>query len=105
MTTKYHLKSTDEEGNLKVSKFHKIIFGEDQLTAARARTAIQRLAKGNDAASKLLGLVPIVEDWHTRQLMLVVSYNLYWRLVMVIIYHFILLLGYLEALLFCKILW
>ena len=48
-------------------KAWEILLGCDRLTRARAVGAI-RLRSGHDnVKDKLCGLVPVVEDWHTRQ--------------------------------------
>jgi L1 cell adhesion molecule like protein len=45
---------------------HPVLFGGDQLTAARARGA--KLAKVNsiDPRLRFEGLIPFAEDWHTK---------------------------------------
>lgn len=52
-----------------------ILFGGDQLTAARARSA--RKAKVNSVvpAKRFHGLIPVAEDWHTRMNYLGVSFE------------------------------
>ena len=51
-------------------KYHEILFGGDQLTRARAVGAIQLRAGHNEPTHKLIGLLPAIEDWHTRQTLL-----------------------------------
>ena len=51
-------------------KYHEILFGGDQLTRARAVGAIQLRAGHDEPTHKLIGLVPVIEDWHTRQTLL-----------------------------------
>ena len=41
-----------------------ILFGGDQLTAARARGAIRAMSNGSTAAARLQGMIPVSEDWH-----------------------------------------
>ena len=41
-----------------------ILFGGDQLTAARARGAIRAMSNGSKAATRLQGMIPVSEDWH-----------------------------------------
>jgi L1 cell adhesion molecule like protein len=65
--------STQEKVDVIASKTHKILFGGDQLTAARARSAIRNVDNGDTASSKLSGLIPVIEDWHTKMTVLVVS--------------------------------
>ena len=46
--------------------FHPIIIGGDQLTAARARSAIKSKMNGHTHSQTLSGLVPAAEDWHAK---------------------------------------
>lgn len=46
--------------------FHKILFGGDQLTAARARGAQRIRVNSVSPQAKLEGLIPCAEDWHTK---------------------------------------
>lgn len=52
-----------------------ILLGGDQLTVARARSAQLSMSGELTACSRLEGLVPIFEDWHTKQALLIVSSN------------------------------
>lgn len=45
---------------------HKTLFGGDQLTVARARSAQNIRCNEETATKRLEGLIPVVEDWHTR---------------------------------------
>ena len=45
---------------------HKILFGGDQLTAARARGAQRIRINSKSPQEKLEGLIPCSEDWHTK---------------------------------------
>ena len=45
---------------------HKILFGGDQLTAARARAAQRIRVNSTSPQEKLEGLIPCSEDWHTK---------------------------------------
>jgi hypothetical protein len=58
--------STGESVNLVISFLHQILFGGDQLTCAHARSAMKNVTNTDNAASKLLGLLPVVEDWHAQ---------------------------------------
>ena len=67
---------------------HKILFGGDQLTAARARSA--KNAKSNSASplSRLEGLVPCAEDWHAKlNLLEVKNDQLFYRCSTVMVCH------------------
>ena len=48
------------------AKVRKILFGEDQLTAARARGAIKAMSNATTPAKRLEGIIPVVEDWHAK---------------------------------------
>lgn len=54
-----------------------ILFGGDQLTIARARSSIAVRSNHPTAKERLQGLVPVVEDWHSRMTLMKVSYYLY----------------------------
>ena len=55
------------------TSFFEILLGGDQLTVARA-AGVQDLRKGHEMAlERLEGLTPVVEDWHTRVILLEVS--------------------------------
>ena len=49
---------------------HKILLGGDQLTAARARGAQALGCNHGTREDRLVGLIPTVEDWHTRVILL-----------------------------------
>ena len=52
------------------TKFVEILFGGDQLTIARAN-GVKALRCGHDTAlDRLDGLVPVLEDWHARVILL-----------------------------------
>ena len=55
-----------EEVTLNDSVLWETLFGGDQLTVARARSAIAIRANHSSAIERLKGLVPVIEDWHTR---------------------------------------
>ena len=44
----------------------KILFGGDQLTAVRARSAVRAKINSTSAASRLQGIIPCAEDWHVK---------------------------------------
>ena len=48
------------------TRFHSVLFGGDQLTVTRIR-GTQTLRDTQDKAiDRLEGVIPVVEDWHTR---------------------------------------
>jgi L1 cell adhesion molecule like protein len=50
-----------------------ILFGGDQLTVTRARSAIGIRRTHDSDKEKLLGLIPVVEDWHARMALVQVN--------------------------------
>lgn len=54
-------------------RFHEILIGGDQLTAARARSSKLHMANGKTPSERLEGLIPVAEDWHTKACLLGVS--------------------------------
>lgn len=55
------------------ANMRQILLGGDQLTAARARSAIKAKMNSQTPAKQLLGIVPVMEDWHTKAHFLGVS--------------------------------
>lgn len=55
------------------ASLHPIIIGGDQLTAARARGAKKAKLHVDSPISRLEGLIPVAEDWHTKVTLLEVS--------------------------------
>ncbi len=47
-------------------RMHKVIIGGDQMTAARAKSAIKAKLNGETPSKRLEGLIPTLEDWHTK---------------------------------------
>lgn len=62
----YHIASTDETGVTDEFSFHHVLFGGDQLTCARARGSQKARTSEENDRDRLLGLVPVAEDWHTK---------------------------------------
>jgi len=52
------------------SVLHPLLFGGDQLTAARMRGAKEAKCNSITAARRLEGLIPVIEDWHTKVVLL-----------------------------------
>ena len=53
--------------------FKPILFGGDQLTAARAMGSQQIWVNSETASEGLHGLIPVAEDWHTSVTLITVS--------------------------------
>ena len=58
--------STGEIVHTNEAQMHKILVGGDQMTAARTRAALSSRSNGETSSNRLEGLIPVVEDWHTR---------------------------------------
>lgn len=59
-------KCTTVDGVPKVDILEKCLFGGDQLTCARARSAKRHRQDSATPLEKLDGLEPVIEDWHTK---------------------------------------
>ena len=57
--------------------FHRILLGGDQLTSTRARSAKRLKMNGISPVSRLEGLCPCAEDWHTKMNLLEVCFHHY----------------------------
>lgn len=56
--------------------YHSILFGGDQLTAARIRGTKELRDTEAKKKDRFEGLIPVIEDWHTRMTLMKVScYN------------------------------
>ena len=69
----YYIPSIDETVQVRKASLHPILMGGDQLTAARARGAKKAKVNDDSPTSRLDGLVPVAEDWHTKVLLLKVN--------------------------------
>lgn len=49
-----------------VNQFHYLLFGGDQLTVERSTGAKNSMNNENRSVDRLEGLVPVVEDWHSK---------------------------------------
>ncbi len=45
---------------------HKVIIGGDQMTATRTKSAIKAKLNGETSSKRVEGLIPTLEDWHTK---------------------------------------
>ena len=70
MTTDQGVDVTDKPYS---ERIHPLLFGGDQLTAARARGCQELRINSDTNTGRLRGLVPVAEDWHTTVTLLVVS--------------------------------
>ena len=72
----YDLFDDDEHIQIDEEIFHQILFGGDQLTVVRARSSQAVRADHSTRGQictrrdRLEGLLPVVEDWHTKQCLL-----------------------------------
>ncbi len=51
-------------------KLYQVLLGGDQLTVARVRGAVAIRSNHENAKDRLEGIVPVVEDWHARQVLM-----------------------------------
>lgn len=65
-TVDVFIPSMTESVNLQHVRFHKVLLGGDQLTAACTRGSQEAMANSSTAFKRLEGLIPVVEDWHAR---------------------------------------
>ena len=71
----YEVIGTDDDTiEIPHAHMHPILFGGDQLTAARARAAKDAKVNSIDPSLKFDGLIPVAEDWHIRLNLLGVTY-------------------------------
>ena len=60
------LPNTGETVPVQKAVIHSILFGGDQLTAARARGAKRIKTNGITPQARFDGIIPCAEDWHTK---------------------------------------
>lgn len=65
-TRQCFIPTTDETVEVPQVKFHGVLFGGDQLTVARARGAKKIRVNSLSRITRLEGLIPCAEDWHTK---------------------------------------
>lgn len=58
--------ATGEIAQVQRATIHQVLFGGDQLTAARARGAKKAMMNSTSPITRLNGLIPCAEDWHTK---------------------------------------
>lgn len=51
-------------------KLSQILLGGDQVTVARVRGAVGVRSNHENAQDRLEGIVPVIEDWHSRQVLM-----------------------------------
>ena len=55
-----------EVEEIDICHFHHILLGGDQLTVARVRGSQGARRNMNNGKGRLEGLIPVIEDWHTK---------------------------------------
>ena len=65
--------STGVVEKIEKANMRQTLLGGDQLTAARARSAIRGKMNAQTPEKVLVGIVPVIEDWHTKANFLGVS--------------------------------
>lgn len=73
-TQSVFIPDTNESVQVQQAAFHQILFGGDQLTAARGRGAKRLRMNSISPLARLDGLIPCAEDWHTKLNLLSVSH-------------------------------
>jgi len=58
---------------LDTENFHQTLLGGDQLTAARARSSCEARVDHGSSKRRLSGVLPVIEDWHSKMCYLKVS--------------------------------
>lgn len=76
-TRKVFIPTTEETVEVPQARFYSILFGGDQLTVARARGAKKVRVNSVSQITRLDGLIPCAEDWHTKLNLLGVCYRTY----------------------------
>ena len=67
-----------EECTITDDELFRIVFGGDQLTAARARGAQRVRSNSERPLDKLEGVEPVSEDWHAKGVLLRVCMHYSW---------------------------
>ena len=67
--------NSDETMAEEESHLHRILFGGDQLTVARANGAKKTRKNSTSPCKRLEGLIPCIEDWHAKVVFLEVCYT------------------------------
>lgn len=78
-TKEVFIPSMDEAVTKQETVLSKILFGGDQLTAARARGAIKAMSNATTAAKRLEGIIPVSEDWHAEVALLGVIWKYFYN--------------------------
>ena len=68
--------STGDTVTVENMRMHRILVGGDQMTAARARSAIDAKSNGQTSTQRLEGIIPVFEDWHAKGNFMGVSFHL-----------------------------
>lgn len=63
-TEEVHIPSINEPIIEHKTQVRQLLFGGDQLTAARARGALRAMFNATTSTKRLEGLIPTIEDWH-----------------------------------------
>lgn len=74
------IKSSGESVQNPKADIHHLLIGGDQLTAARGRGSKKAKLHSDSPKSRLEGLIPVAEDWHTKVTLLEVRlYQFYYE--------------------------
>ena len=64
--TKHTVLDSNEEVEIIEDTLHTVLFGGDQMTAARARGSQRIRTNSEHGKDRLEGLKPVCEDWHAK---------------------------------------
>ena len=59
--------------SVNVTEYHRLLFGDDQLTAKRGRGSQRIRCNSITPSEQISGLVPTSDDWHTKVVFLTVT--------------------------------
>ena len=60
----------DETVSVPEASLYKLLLGGDQLTVARARSAMKIRMNSPSPVKRLAGFIPVVEDWYTQTILM-----------------------------------
>lgn len=68
-----YVEDVDMTVSVPQASLHKILLGGDQLTVARARSAMKQRINSPSPAKRMAGFIPAVEDWHIQTILMEVT--------------------------------
>lgn len=77
VATEERLPNADETVAEAESQLYRLLFGGDQLTVARANGAKKTRKNSTSPCKRLEGLIPCIEDWHAKVVLLEVCLSFF----------------------------